>query len=90
TIIIDSETSSYTSSNDIVSSKGPYKYLLKWYDDITEEEILEFKFSKSTTSKSKEVLTPKNPPQPFGVRKLTVGSVSDHERKWKRKLGSDN
>ncbi|GJX29458.1 hypothetical protein Tco_0237537 [Tanacetum coccineum] len=60
-----------------VYSKGPYKHLLKWYDDSIDEDILEFKSSpsggskakayRSTTSKAKafkfkEVPTPKNPP----------------------------
>ncbi|GJW19064.1 hypothetical protein Tco_0026500, partial [Tanacetum coccineum] len=39
-------SSSDTSSQDIVSSKGPSRQLLKWYDDTTDEDIPEFKFSK--------------------------------------------
>ncbi|GKD70589.1 hypothetical protein Tco_1324679 [Tanacetum coccineum] len=35
------------SSPDIVSSKGPSKSLLKWYDDLTDEDIEELMFSKS-------------------------------------------
>ncbi|GKC50289.1 hypothetical protein Tco_1073034, partial [Tanacetum coccineum] len=41
------------SSPDIVSSKGPYKSLLKWYEDLTYEDIEEFMFSKSGSKKSK-------------------------------------
>ncbi|GKC79582.1 hypothetical protein Tco_1130356 [Tanacetum coccineum] len=35
------------SSNEIVSSNGPLKSLLKWYDDEINEDIKEFLFSKS-------------------------------------------
>nr|GEX46188.1 hypothetical protein [Tanacetum cinerariifolium] len=53
-IIMESDTSSYDiSSDDIASSKGPSKELLKWYDDLTDEKIHEFDFSKSTASKAK-------------------------------------
>ncbi|GKD93603.1 hypothetical protein Tco_1373440, partial [Tanacetum coccineum] len=55
-----------------------WRELMKWYDDSTGEEILEFKFSKSIASKAKasksttymykEVSTLKNPPQPFTVK----------------------
>nr|GEW48013.1 ribonuclease H-like domain-containing protein [Tanacetum cinerariifolium] len=47
----NSRSSSGSSSSpheyEIVSSKGPYKYLLKWYDDTSDEDILEFKTLKS-------------------------------------------
>ncbi|GJY56191.1 hypothetical protein Tco_0455306 [Tanacetum coccineum] len=33
-------------NNDIVSSKGPDKYLLKWYEDTSDKDIPEFKFLK--------------------------------------------
>ncbi|GKA81964.1 hypothetical protein Tco_0788712 [Tanacetum coccineum] len=39
-------SSSYPHKYEIVSSKSPYKYLLKWYDDTTDEDIPEFKFLK--------------------------------------------
>ncbi|GKA14823.1 hypothetical protein Tco_0694469, partial [Tanacetum coccineum] len=35
------------SSDDIVSSNGPSKALLKWYEDATDEDTEEFMFSKS-------------------------------------------
>ncbi|GKD74084.1 hypothetical protein Tco_1332366 [Tanacetum coccineum] len=43
-----SSSGSLSSPNEyeIVSSKGSYKYLLKWYDDTTDEDIPEFKFLK--------------------------------------------
>ncbi|GJZ76177.1 hypothetical protein Tco_0640642 [Tanacetum coccineum] len=46
-----SSSGSLSSPNEyeIVSSKGPYKYLLKWYDDTTDEDIPEFKFLKRKT-----------------------------------------
>ncbi|GJU82879.1 hypothetical protein Tco_1285244 [Tanacetum coccineum] len=51
---ISSKSSSFeqrSSSEDIVSSKGPSKALLKWYDDIKDEDILGFMFSKSGDKK---------------------------------------
>ncbi|GKC95489.1 hypothetical protein Tco_1160931 [Tanacetum coccineum] len=38
---------------DIISSKGPSKQLLKWYDDTTNEDIPEFRFSKLGVVKAK-------------------------------------
>ncbi|GKD44862.1 hypothetical protein Tco_1269507 [Tanacetum coccineum] len=40
------------SSPDIVSSKGPPKHLLKWYDDLTNKDIPEYMFSKSGGKKT--------------------------------------
>ncbi|GJV62722.1 hypothetical protein Tco_1473550 [Tanacetum coccineum] len=34
-----SDAKSNTSSNDIVSSRGPYAYLLQWYDDGFDESV---------------------------------------------------
>ncbi|GJW74779.1 hypothetical protein Tco_0134149 [Tanacetum coccineum] len=85
--IIVSNTSSDTKSNsasyDIVYSKGPYKHLLQWYGDGSDEDVAEFKFnkrppskhlvSKLRDSKSKEVPAPA--PQ-FASRAPTVGSIA--------------
>ncbi|GKE94467.1 hypothetical protein Tco_1579322, partial [Tanacetum coccineum] len=81
---IHSTSDDYDTSSDknISSSKCPYKELLKWYDDSTDKDIPEFKFSKSTTkgkasnsiacklkaSNSIALPTPRNPPQPFTVK----------------------
>ncbi|GJV41590.1 hypothetical protein Tco_1420030 [Tanacetum coccineum] len=102
--ITDSDTSSYTSSdtksdassNDIVSSRGPYAYLLQWYDDGFDESVPEFKFNKRTVCKSKASnkrhSNSKQVPtlQPgFALPLSTVGSVADNERKGKRNVRSD-
>ncbi|GJX12703.1 hypothetical protein Tco_0204461 [Tanacetum coccineum] len=102
--ITDSDISSYTSSdtksdassNDIVSSRGPYAYLLQWYDDGFDESVPEFKFNKRTVCKSKASnkrhYSSKQVPtlQPRFVLPLsTVGSVADNERKGKRNVRSD-
>ncbi|GJR41287.1 hypothetical protein Tco_1216971 [Tanacetum coccineum] len=77
--ITDSDTSSDTksdaSSNDIVSSRGPYAYLLQWYDDGFDKSAPEFKFNKRTPG--------------FALPLSTVGSVADNERKGKRNVRSD-
>ncbi|GJR10163.1 hypothetical protein Tco_0792815 [Tanacetum coccineum] len=41
------------SSSDIVSSKGPSKSLPKWYEDLKDEYIEEFWFSKAGGKKTK-------------------------------------
>ncbi|GJZ81165.1 hypothetical protein Tco_0646159 [Tanacetum coccineum] len=102
--ITDSDTSSYTSSdtkldaisNDIVSSRGPYAYLLQWYDDGFDESVPEFKFNKRTVCKSKaSKKRPSNSKQVptlqpgFALPLLTVGSVADNEMKGKRYVRSD-
>ncbi|GJS86191.1 hypothetical protein Tco_0752732 [Tanacetum coccineum] len=102
--ITDSDTSSYTSSdtksdassNDIVSSRGPYAYLLQWYDDGFDESVPEFKFNKRTVCKSKASKkrhsNSKQVPtlQPgFALPLSTIGSVADNERKGKRNVRSD-
>ncbi|GJZ00459.1 hypothetical protein Tco_0517888 [Tanacetum coccineum] len=48
----DDISSSDTSSQDIVSSKGPSRQLLKWYDYTTNDDIPEFEFSKSVGLKA--------------------------------------
>ncbi|GKB34372.1 hypothetical protein Tco_0879314 [Tanacetum coccineum] len=79
-------SSSDTSSQDIVSSKGPSRQLLKWYDDTTDEDIPEFKFSKQQVQRHQ--LLRHQLQRTFGVRKPpTVGSGVDQEKE-KRKLGS--
>ncbi|GJY67404.1 hypothetical protein Tco_0469642 [Tanacetum coccineum] len=98
---IDSDTSSNTSSdtdsnvssNDIASSKGPYKYLKKWYDDGSDLDVLEYKFNKRTTRKSKaSKLRPlkskdvQTPAHGFALRVPIVGSVADHDMKGKRNV----
>ncbi|GJX42032.1 hypothetical protein Tco_0257022 [Tanacetum coccineum] len=97
--ITDSDTSSYTGSdtksdasfNDIVSSRGPYTYLLQWYDDGFDESVPEFKFNKRTVCKSK--LQRKDIPTLTGSTSSAwicvtfinkVGSVADNEWKGKR------
>ncbi|GJZ99497.1 hypothetical protein Tco_0672048 [Tanacetum coccineum] len=102
--ITDSDTSSYTSSdiksnassNDIVSSRGPYAYLLQWYDDGFDESVPEFKFNKRTVCKSKASnKRPSNSKQVptlqpgFALPLSAVGSVAENERKWKRNVRSD-
>ncbi|GKC37447.1 hypothetical protein Tco_1049831 [Tanacetum coccineum] len=102
--ITDSDTSSYTSSdtksdassNDIVSTRGPYAYLLQCYDDGFDESVLEFKFNKRTVCKSKaSKKRPSNSKQVptlqlgFALPLSTVGSVTDNERKEKRNVCSD-
>ncbi|GKB01833.1 hypothetical protein Tco_0829877 [Tanacetum coccineum] len=91
-----SVTKSDTSSNDIVSSRGPYAYLLQWYDDGFDESVPEFKFNKRTVCKSKASKkrhsNSKQVPtlQPgFALPLSTVGSVADNERKGKRNVRSD-
>ncbi|GJZ93305.1 hypothetical protein Tco_0665370 [Tanacetum coccineum] len=102
--ITDSDTSSYTgsdtksdaSSNDIVSSRGLYAYLLQWYDDGFDESVPEFKFIKRTVCKSKasnkrhsnSKQVPTLRPG-FALPLSTVGSVADNERKRKRNVRSD-
>ncbi|GJV36659.1 hypothetical protein Tco_1409136 [Tanacetum coccineum] len=102
--ITDSDTSSYissdtksdASSNDIVSSRGPYAYLLQLYVDGFDESVPEFKFNKRTFCKSKaSKKRPSNSKQVptlqpgFALPLSTVGSVADNERKWKRNIRSD-
>ncbi|GJR86869.1 hypothetical protein Tco_0210880 [Tanacetum coccineum] len=102
--ITDSDTSSYTSSdtksdassNDIVSSRGPYAYLLQWYDNRFTESVTEFKFNKRTVCKSKaSKKRPSNSKQvptlqpEFALPLSTVGSVANNERKGKRNVRSD-
>ncbi|GKD69535.1 hypothetical protein Tco_1323625 [Tanacetum coccineum] len=97
--ITDSDTSSYTSfdtksdasSNNIVSSRGPYAYLLQCYDDGFDESVLEFKFNKRTVCKSKaSKKRPSNSKQVptlqpgFALPLSTVESVADNERKGKK------
>ncbi|GJR55516.1 hypothetical protein Tco_1406037 [Tanacetum coccineum] len=82
--------------NDIVSSKGPYKYLLQWYEDGSDPDVSEYKFNKRTAhkskalksrpSKSKDVRTPA---PGFALRVPTVGSVADHDMKGKRNVQND-
>ncbi|GKE43195.1 hypothetical protein Tco_1470479 [Tanacetum coccineum] len=92
--ITDSDTSSYTSSNtksdassnDIVFSRGPYAYLLQWYDDGFDENVPEFKFNKRTVCKSK---ASKKIQPGFTLHLSTVGSVTDNESKGKRNVRSD-
>ncbi|GKA92982.1 hypothetical protein Tco_0814968, partial [Tanacetum coccineum] len=75
-----------TSSQDIVSSKGPSRQLLKWYDDTIDEDIPEFKFSKLHVQRHQ--LLRHQLQRTFGVRKPpTVRSGVDQEKE-KRKLGS--
>nr|GEX39303.1 hypothetical protein [Tanacetum cinerariifolium] len=64
------------SSQNIVSSKGPSKQLLKWYDDTADEDILDFMFSKSggKLSKCKKDSIVK---RTFGIKKPTVGSCAE-------------
>nr|GEV00207.1 hypothetical protein [Tanacetum cinerariifolium] len=98
--ITDSDTSSDTKSkvsfNDIVSSRGPYAYLLQWYDDRFDESVPEFKFNKRIVSKSKaSKKRPSNSKQVptlqlgFALLLSTVGSVADNKRKEKRNVRSD-
>ncbi|GJT97321.1 hypothetical protein Tco_1092839 [Tanacetum coccineum] len=102
--ITHSDTSSYTSfdtksdasSNYIVSSRGPYAYLLQWYDDGFDKSVPEFKFNKRIVCKSKALkrrpFNSKHVPtlQPgFALPLSTVGSVADNERKGKRNVRSD-
>ncbi|GJR47258.1 hypothetical protein Tco_1315361 [Tanacetum coccineum] len=98
--ITDSDTSSDTksnaSSNDIVSSRGPYDYLLQWYDDVFDESVPEFKFNERTVCKSKaskkRPSNSKHVPtiQPgFALPLSTVRSVADNERKGKRNVRSE-
>nr|GEX11612.1 hypothetical protein [Tanacetum cinerariifolium] len=47
-----------SNSEDIVSSKGPSKALLKWYDDTKDEDIPGFMFSMSG---DKIIQSPKKP-----------------------------
>ncbi|GJV90011.1 hypothetical protein Tco_1533949 [Tanacetum coccineum] len=93
--ITDSDTSSDTksdaSSNDIVSSRGPYAYLLQWYDNGFDESVPGFKFNKRTICKSnsskKRPSNSKQVPtlQPGFVLPLsTVGSVADNKGKGKK------
>ncbi|GKD37155.1 hypothetical protein Tco_1257362 [Tanacetum coccineum] len=102
--ITDSGTSSYTSSdtksdtssNDIVSSRGLYAYLLQWYDDGFDESVPEFKFYKRTVCKSKaskkrhsnSKQVPTLHPG-FALHLSTVGSVADNESKGKRNIRND-
>ncbi|GKE82047.1 hypothetical protein Tco_1552047 [Tanacetum coccineum] len=102
--ITDSDTSSYTSSdtksdassNDIVSTRGTYAYLLQWYDDGFDEGVPEFKFNKRTVCKSKASKkrhsnSKQVPTLQFGfvLHLSTVGSVADNESKGKRSVRSD-
>ncbi|GJY10992.1 hypothetical protein Tco_0379177 [Tanacetum coccineum] len=50
----DDEVSSEEEVTIIASSKGSYKSLLKWYDDSSDEDILEYYFAMSKASNSKE------------------------------------
>nr|GEU69391.1 hypothetical protein [Tanacetum cinerariifolium] len=91
-----SDTKSNASTNDIVSSRGPYDYLLQCYDDEIDESVPEFKSNKRTVCKSKASKTrPSNSKQVpslqpgFTLPLSTIGSVVDNERKRKRNVRSD-
>nr|GEY63373.1 hypothetical protein [Tanacetum cinerariifolium] len=90
------DTKSDASSIDIVSSRGPYAYLLQWYDDGFDESVPEFKFNKRTVCKSKSSKKrPSNSKQVptlqhgFALPLSTVESVADNERRGKRNIHSD-
>ncbi|GKA23537.1 reverse transcriptase domain-containing protein [Tanacetum coccineum] len=53
-----------SSEEKIVSSKGPSKQLLRWYDNSTYEDIREFIFKKSTTKGKSSNSTARKEPVP--------------------------
>ncbi|GJU27836.1 hypothetical protein Tco_1166457 [Tanacetum coccineum] len=55
---LDSSSSSFV--EEIVSSKGPPKALLKWYDDATDEDIEEFFYEAKKQGKRFQLSSPSN------------------------------
>lgn len=98
----ESDTNSYTSSDtksdaasyDIVSSRGPYGYLLNWFDEVIDEADMgpEIKFNKRELCKSKSskkrTVQAKEVPN-YQVSLSTVGSVVSNKKKGKKKVRID-